>query len=191
MTDQKRVAIITGMGVLAANGIGRGAFGDALAESRSGIGEIVSFDASTLRRERAAEMPDFDENDFLRSPKNYLDRTSALAFAACEMAVRESDLALPDNPLEHGLAVGSMGGNLETLSAFHEKVREKGPRLASPFLFPHTYYNCTAGLLSIEYGLGGPHAQFCSGSAAGLEAVAHATECIERGRAEVMIAGGA
>ena len=190
MTNSAEIAVITGCGVVASNGLGREAFAEALAEGRSGIGEIVSFDAADPGRERAAEIPDFDENAFLRSPKNYLDRNSALAFAACEMAVCESGCAFPDAQREYGLSVGSMGGNLETLAAFHARVQEKGPRLASPFLFPHTYCNATAGLLSIEYGLGGPHAQFCSGSAAGLEAVAFAAECVERGRTHMMLAGG-
>ena len=182
--------VITGCGVVAPNGIGREAFGAALAEGRTGIGEIVSFDASDLGRERAAEIVDFDAEPFLRSPKNYLDRNSALAFAACEMAVRESVAALPDTDRGHGLSLGSAGGNLETLALFHANVRDKGPRFAPPFLFPHTYYNATAALLSMEYGLTGPHEQFCSGGCAGLEAVAFAAECVARGRADLIIAGG-
>lgn len=184
-------AVITGCGVVAANGIGAEAFADAVAQRRSGIGDLVSFDASDTGRERAAEIPGFDPAPFLRSPKNYLDRHSALSFAACEMAVRASGLALPDPSKGHGLSVGGMAGNMESLAAFYGKLREKGPRFAPPFLFPHTYYNTTSGLLSIEYGLNGPHAQFCSGGAAGLEAVAHAVQCVERGRAPGMIAGGA
>ena len=184
-------AVITGSGVVAPNGIGNAAFAEALAGGKSGIGDLVSFDASDTGRGRAAEIQDFDPAPFLRSPKNYLDRNSALAFAACEMAVRESGVALPDAPRGYGIAAGSMAGNLESLAAFYAKAREKGARFAPPFLFPHTYYNTTVGLLSIEYGLTGPHWQFCSGSAAGLEAVAFAAECVERGRAGLMLAGGA
>jgi 3-oxoacyl-(acyl-carrier-protein) synthase len=181
---------ITGCGVVASNGIGREAFAAAIREGRSGIGEIVSFDASDTGRERAAEIHGFSPDAWLRSPKNYLDRNSALAFAACEMAVRESGAVLPDMGRGYGIAVGTMSGNMESLGAFHSRVKEKGPKLAPPFLFPHTYYNTTLGLLSIEYGLNGPHNQFCSGGAAGLEAVAWAAECIALGRAPLMIAGG-
>jgi 3-oxoacyl-(acyl-carrier-protein) synthase len=184
-----RVAI-SGCGGVASNGIGREAFAEALREGRSGIGEIVSFDASDTGRERAAEIRDFSPEPYLRSPKNYLDRNSALAFAACEMAVRESGAELPDMAHGCGIAVGTMSGDVESLAAFHSRVREKGAKLAPPFLFPHTYYNTTLGLLSIEYGLNGPHNQFCSGGAAGLEAIAWAAECIALGRAPLMIAGG-
>ncbi len=182
--------VITGCGVLASNGIGREAFAAALAAGKSGIGDLVSFDASALGREKAAEIHGFDVAAYLRSPKNYLDRNSALAFAAAEMALRESALAVPDLAREYGLSVGSMGGNFASLALFHAKLAEKGPRFAPPFLFPHTYYNATAGLLSIEYGLSGPHGQFCSGPAAGMEALAYAVDCIRWGRTDAMIAGG-
>ena len=182
--------IITGCGVLASNGIGREAFAAALAEGKSGIGDLVSFDAAALGREKAAELHGFDVTGFLRSPKNYLDRNSALAFAAAEMALRESGLPVPDLAKGYGLSVGSMGGNFASLALFHAKLLEKGPRFAPPFLFPHTYYNTTAGLLSIEYGLSGPHGQFCSGPAAGMEALAYAVDCIRWGRTDAMLAGG-
>lgn len=183
-------AVITGMGVIAAIGIGREAFAAALREGRSGIGDLVSFDSSASGRERAAEIQNFSPEPYLRSPKNYLDRNSALAFAASEMAVRESGAKLPDIERGCGVSLGTMAGNMDSLVSFYAKLREKGPRLAPPFLFPHTYYNTTAGLLSIEYGLSGAHGQFCSGGAAGLEAVAFAAEAIERGRAPLMLAGG-
>lgn len=188
MTTRK--VAITGCGVVAPNGIGREVFAEAIREGRSGIGEIVSFDASDTGRSLAAEIHDFSPDAYLRSPKNYLDRNSALAFAACEMAIRESGVSLPELGRGYGIAVGSMSGNLESLWAFYSKVKEKGAKLAPPFLFPHTYYNTTAGLLSIEYGLNGPHNEFCSGAAAGLEAIAWAAECVTEGRAPMMIAGG-
>lgn len=186
-----REVVITGCGVVTANGIGREAFAEALLSGRTGIGDLTAFDASDTGRERAAEIASFDPAPYLRTPKNYLDRNSALAFAAAEMAVRESGLALPQMDRGFGVACGSMAGNVESLGAFCAKVAEKGPKLAPPFLFPHTYYNTTAGLLSIEYGLNGPHGQFCSGGAAGLEAILFAAECIARGRTEAMLAGGA
>ena len=187
----KKKIVITGCGVVASNGIGRDAFAEALGQGKSGLGELVSFDASDLGRERAGEIVGFEPEKYLRAPKNFLDRNSALAFAACEMAVQESGLELPDADKKYGISFGSMSGNMETLALFESNVRQKGPRLAPPFLFPHTYHNATAGLLSIEYGLGGPHEQFCSGGVAGMEAIASAVRHIAEGRTDVMIAGGA
>ena len=191
MTADSRAACITGLGVIAPNGVGREAFTAALAAGRSGIGDIVSFDPQHTGRERAAEIHDFDETPFLRSPKNYLDRNSALALAACEMAVRESSAPLPGALETTGVAFGSAAGNLHSLALFHQKVAEKGPRLAPPFLFPHAYHNTTPALLAIEYGLGGPHACFCSGGVSGLQAIACAADEVARQRADLMVAGGA
>jgi len=182
--------VITGLGVLAPNGIGREAFERALMEGRSGIGEVTSFDPCDIGRELAAEVAPFEESAYLRSPKNYLDRNSLLAFAACEMAVRESGATLPSTGREEGISLGTAVGNVESLAFFDAKLVEKGPRFAPPFLFPHTYFNTTVGLLAIEYGLGGPHGCFCTGGLAGLEAIAWAAECVRRGRAGLMIAGG-
>jgi len=191
-TDHDRSPVlIAGCGVVAANGIGRETFAKSLADGVSGIGDLVSFDASGWGRERAAEVLEFDVEPYLRSPKNYLDRNSALAFAACEMAVRESGLVFDKRDLRRGIALGSMGGSLHTLEAFAAVIAEKGPRLAPPFLFPHTYANATVGLLSIEYGLAGPHEQFCSGPAASLVAIGKAARLLAEGRADVMLAGGA
>ena len=129
-----RTVAVTGCGVVVPNGVGRSEFSAALREGRKSIGDLVSFDASDSGRERAAEILDFEAEPYLRSPKNYLDRNSALTFAACEMAVRESGLALDRPDPRHGVSLGSMAGNIETLALFHANVEEKGPRFAPPFL---------------------------------------------------------
>jgi len=190
MRGERRAVVISGFGVVTANAAGREDFAAALAAGKSGIGEIVSFDPEGTNRERAAEALDFDATPWLRSAKNYLDRNSALAFAACEMALRDAAADLPEDALSAGASLGSAGGNAESLALFHGQLMEKGPRLASPFLFPHSYMNTTAGLLSIEYGLRGPHWCFCSGGCAGLQALGHAADCVALGRGDLMIAGG-
>jgi len=182
--------VITGMGVVAPIGLGRDQFCRALLEGRSGIGEAVAFDTGTTGRRLAAEVAPFDESAFLRSPKNYLDRNSLLAMVACEMAVRSSAAALPSATRREGIAVGTAAGNVGSLAFFHAKTVEKGPRLAPPFIFPHTYLNTTVGLLAIEYGLGGPHGCFCTGGLAGLESVAWAVQQLRWSRSDLMVAGG-
>jgi 3-oxoacyl-(acyl-carrier-protein) synthase len=182
--------VITGMGVVSAIGIGLEEFSRSLEAGKSGIDEIVSFDPEGTGRERAAEIHEYDEAPYLRSPKNYLDRNSCLAFGACEMAIRQSGLELPRDDKSGGIVFGSAAGNLESLQTFNEKLVAKGPRFAPPFLFPHTYQNTTVGLLSMEYGLGGMHACPCSGGAAGLEAIAQAAGWIQEGRESMVLAGG-
>ena len=189
--SRERVAI-TGWGVVSAGGAGRRAFADFMVSGRSALGEVFSFDVEGLGSERAAEIEEFDVEPLLRSPKNFLDRNSQLAFGACEMAVRDAGMALPAQEGEHpGLAFGSGAANLATLAMFHRALVEKGPRLAPPFVFPHTYPNTTASLLSIEYGLSGPHMVFAGAGSAGAEALACGLRLIREGRARAVLAGGA
>jgi len=186
-----RKVAVTGRGVASALGVGWQEFAAAAREGRSGLGVVTGFDVEGLGCEQAAEMTRFDVAPFLRSPKNFLDRNSQLAFAACELAARDSGLALPPaDPGLAGLALGTGLGNLATLAMFREAVAAKGPKLAPPFVFPHTYLNTTASLLSIEYGLGGPHQCFVSGAAAGAQALAWAWRAIIGGHSGPIMAGG-
>ena len=188
----RRIMAITGWGVVCASGVGSAAFADAVATGGSSIGEVLSFDPDGLGFERAAEIEEFDVAPYLRSPKNFLDRNSQLAFAACEMAVRDSGVELPPTDDEKpGLSFGSGSCNLTTLAMFRDVLLSKGPKLVPPFVFPHTYPNTTASLLSIEYGLGGPHMAFTSGGAASGQALAYGGGLIREGRCDLLLAGGA
>jgi len=182
---------ITGMGVVSAIGVGRDKFAAALKARRCGISEVTGFDAEGCRCLLAAEVVDFDVEAFLESRKNYLDRNTELAFGAARLALDDSRLRISEENAERiGLSIGTAFGNVESVLTFHRQLVEKGARLVSPFIFPHTYNNTTASLLAIEYNLKGVHANFSSGSAAGAEAIAYAYENIKVGRADAILAGG-
>jgi 3-oxoacyl-[acyl-carrier-protein] synthase II len=184
--------VITGVGPVTAIGIGFADFSTALAAGRSGIGEVTGFDVEHCRCKLAAEIIEFGVKKFLASEKGYLDRNSALAFAATRLCLDDASFSVtPQQAQRIGLCFGTCFGNIETARAFHQKMVEKGPKLAPPFIFPHTYNNTTASLLAIEYGIKGPHANFSSGAAAGAEAIAYAVEDLRAGRADVILAGGA
>ena len=185
-----RIAI-TGLGVVSDIGIGREAFASALTAGRSGIGEVTAFDVEPCRSHRAAEIIDLDVNDYLESQKNYLDRHSELAFAAAKLALDDAALAPSAGPAPRfGICLGTVYGNVDTTHHFYDSLVEKSAKFVSPFLFQHTYSNTTASLLAIEYALQGVHANFCSGAAAGLEAVLYAADSLRLGRADAMLAGG-
>jgi len=183
--------VITGIGPVTAIGIGSSAFAKAVAERKSAIAEVTGFDVEHCRCQWAAEIVDFDVKTFLASEKGYLDRNSALALAAARLALDDAGLKIsPETAASIGLSLGTSFGNMETARAFYQKILEKGPKFAPPFIFPHTYNNTTASLLAIEHGIKGPHANFSSGSAAGAEAIAYAIQNLRTGRAQVMLAGG-
>jgi len=95
-----------------------------------------------------------------------------------------------DEPERVGLGVGTAWGNPNTMMAFYGRALDKGPKFAPPILFPHAYPNTTNSLLSIEYEIKGPNANFTSGATAGADAAAWARECLALGRADVMLVMG-
>lgn len=186
----KRVAI-TGLGPVAANGIGRESVFAAWAEGRSGIKDIASFDASAYPARRAGEIVGFQVGDYLESQKNYLDRASELAFAAMSLALEDADLDPKKvDGTTAGLLLGSAFGSLATMGLFFGDFLQKGPRLVKPVLFPHTYSNTAISLLAMEYNLSGYHANFASGAVSAACALVEGFDLIRQGRNPLVFAGG-
>lgn len=187
----ERVAV-TGIGPVTPVGIGRGTLDAALQQGACGIDEVTAFDVPEGGPTLAAEVVDLDVEEYLRSTKNYLDRNSELAFAACELAIRDSGLALEETDHERlGMCTGTEWANVQTLATFAAVLAEKGPRLAPPFLFPHLYPSTTSSLLSIEYGVRGANRNLAGFRTSGAEAIASAVDLILEERADVVLAGAA
>lgn len=188
---QDRQVVITGIGPVSAVGTGWEEFREGLIAGESGIHEISTFDPGDSGRKLAAEIEEFDVEEFLETPKAYLDPSAELAFAAMSLALENSDVDLDSLPPEQvGLALGSAFGSIETTATFFQDLLDKGPRFVKPFLFPHTYSNTPAGLISIEYGLTGWHSNFSSGSVSSILPIVEAFDRIRQGRESVCFAGG-
>jgi len=182
-----RIAI-TGIGVVSAIGCGRTEFRENLLE---GVGAIESTALPDGTLVEAALIKGFDLKNYVEAKKVYLDRNSALAMGATVLAMREAGCkAAPVNPARLGLSTATTFGNMATAAAFHQKLVEKGPRLAPPLIFPHAYANATNSLLSIEFGVRGPNCNFNSGFTAGAHAIAWAAGRLAEGRADAFLAGG-
>ncbi len=132
-------------------------------------------------------IPDFDLKDYPVAPKTYLDRASALALAACGLALQNAGLRGPLGD-EFGLCIGTQFGCVQTMGAFESKLSEAGAKTVSPLLFSHSGFNAPAAIISIEWGLRGHHAPFC-GARAGLDAVEAARDALLLGQAERMLCG--
>ncbi|NOZ20351.1 MAG: hypothetical protein GXP25_04595 [Planctomycetes bacterium] len=186
-----RRIVISGVGPVSAIGIGWEDFANAVRDGLCGIEEVTAFDVDGCRNHQAGEIIDLDVDGYLETEKNYLDRNSELAFAAAKLALNDAGFHPSEETADRvGLCLGTAYGNLDTQQSFYDLLVEKGPKFVSPFLFPHTYNNTSASLLAIEYSIRGVHANFCSGSAAGAEAILCAFDSLRLGRADVMLAGG-
>ena len=107
-----RRVVVTGLGVVAPNGIGKEAFWSACVNGRSGIGPIHSFDASAHPVSIAGEVPDFDVTPFLapgqRKTLKIMGRASRFGVAAAGMAVQDSGLELGrEDPERVGVVMGT------------------------------------------------------------------------------------
>ncbi|MFQ5808920.1 MAG: beta-ketoacyl-[acyl-carrier-protein] synthase family protein [Armatimonadota bacterium] len=183
--------VITGVGPISAIGIGREDFFAGLAEGRIGIRPAETVDTSELPSELAAECLDFFIEDYIESEKTYLDRTSAFALAGCQLAL--DDAGLDARAMDHeriGLSLGTGCGCMKTMHDYYARVAAKGPRFASSVLFPHSYANTPASLVSIEYRIMGPTNTVCTGAASALSAIAYAFDLLRHDRIDAMLAGG-
>lgn len=191
MTSRPRRVVITGIGPIAAVGIGREDFIAGLAEGREGRRPPSRIEAPADRLPQLAECLDFFVEDYLESEKTYLDRCSALLLGACALAFE--DAGLDWSALDHprvALSVGTAYGCLDSMHNVTARVQAKGLRFASPMIFTHSFANSPASLAAIEFGIQGPAATFCTGDTSSGAALQYALDLVARGRVDVALAGG-
>jgi len=188
---EKRRVVITGMGVVAPNGIGIDAFWDSLIHGRSGVRKITHFDASSYPCQVAAEVPDFDPTDYM-DPKTAkrLARFAQFALAASRMAIDDSKIDLDSvNPYEIGVIIGTgLAGNSYSENQ-HIIFIEKGLKRVSPFAAVMSCGHSAPGIISLELGIKGLNTTVSSGCNSGLDAIYLAYNSIRLGDAEIMLTG--
>lgn len=185
--------VITGMSVVSPIGIGMKSFEEALFEGKNGIGKITLFDASSYRSQIAGEIRDFNPGDCL-PPKQIrrMDRFTQMGMVAAEEAIKEAAISPKEEDLNKiGILVGSGVGGLKTIEKEQTILLEKGPQKVSPFLIPMLITDTISAQIAIKYGFSGPNFSISSACASGNHCIGEAFKIIQRGDAEVMIAGGA
>lgn len=185
-------AVITGMGVVSPLGSDLNTFWDRIKLGRSGIRRIQKFDPSGFESQIAGEVAEFDPDKYVaKKEQRRMDDFSLYAMAAAKMAVADSGLNLQaEAPERMGAVVGSGIGGLRTLQVQHSILREKGPSRCSPFMIPEMIINMAGGLIAIEYNLKGPNYAVVSACASATHSIGEALRLLQRGDADVMIAGG-
>lgn len=188
---EKRKVVITGMGVIAPNGIGLDNFWDSLIHGRSAVRKITHFDASSYPCQVAAEVLDFD-------PMNYMDpktakrlaRFAQFALTASKMAVEDSRLDLHSiDPNRIGVIIGTGIGGGDCSENQHIVFMEKGLNRVSPLSAVMICTHSAVGVISCELGLKGPNTTISSACNSGLDAMCSAYNAILLGDADIMVAG--
>ncbi|MGQ9645268.1 MAG: beta-ketoacyl-[acyl-carrier-protein] synthase family protein [Thermodesulfobacteriota bacterium] len=188
---EKRRVVITGMGVVAPNGIGIDNFWDSLVHGRSAIRKITHFDASTYPSQIAAEVRDFDPTDYM-DPKTAkrLGRFAQFALAAAKMGVEDSEIDFSrEDPYKIGVYVGTAIGGVDFIETQHTIFLEKGLKRVSPFTVISSSTHSASGIIACEYNLRGPNTTIASGCNSGLDAAYLAYNAIRLGDTDVMVLG--
>ena len=187
-----RRVVITGIGLVSPLGLDASSTWQGLLEGRSGISRIERFDVSRFSTTIAGEIKDFDPLNFVdRKNARKMDRFIAYAVAASDEAMRSSGLKIEGAlACRAGVFIGSGIGGFETIEREHEKFLRDGANRISPFFIPASIINEAAGQVSIRIGAAGPNSATCTACAAGCHAIGDSFKIIQRGAAEVMVAGG-
>ncbi|MFD7732140.1 beta-ketoacyl synthase N-terminal-like domain-containing protein [Kitasatospora phosalacinea] len=188
----QRCAVITGIGVVAPNGIGADDYWKALCEGRSALGPIDREGCENLPLRTAGLVRGFDAEEYVEA--RYLvqtDRFTHFAMAAAELAMADADLTdHPDDP--YGVAVvtaaGSGGGEFGQRELQH--LWAEGPHHVGPYQSIAWFYAASTGQISIRGGFKGPCGVVASDEAGGLDALAHAARAVARGT-DAVLAGAA
>jgi 3-oxoacyl-[acyl-carrier-protein] synthase II len=189
----KRRVVITGVGLITPLGNNTQETWQGLLDGRSGVGPITRFDASQFPTRIAAEVKNFDFAEFVEKKEiKKMDTFIHYALAASEHAMRDAGLT-PWAGAEGervGVIIGSGIGGFATIEAEHKVLLKQGPKRVSPFFIPSSIVNLAAGRVSMRFGARGPNSAPCTACSAGSHAVGDSFKIIERGDADVMIAGG-
>ncbi|MDD3158275.1 MAG: beta-ketoacyl-ACP synthase II [Anaeromusa sp.] len=190
-TTSKRV-VITGLGAITPVGNTAAEFWQSLTNGVSGIGPITRFDASDFTTRIAGEVKGFEPTQFIdKKEAKRMDRVTQFAVAATSMAIEDAALDLEKEDLERiGTVIGTGIGGIDTLHDQYKTLFDKGPGRVSPFFVPMMIANMPAGQTSIAFGLRGPSSCVVTACATGTNAVGDAFKIIQRGDADVMVAGG-
>ena len=189
----KRRVVITGMGVVASNGIGLNKFWDSLVNGRSGIGKITHFDASSYPSQIAGEVLDFDPTEYM-SPKSArrMDRFAQFSVAGTRMALDDAGIEISEKNSERiGISLGSALGGIPCAEAQHSIFLEKGLNRVDPLIAIKIFSGASTSQVSIEFGIMGHSNTIGGACAAGTDSVGYAFNAIKNNLADMMIAGGA
>lgn len=190
-----RRIVITGMGAISPLGNTAAETWAAMKEGRSGIAIIENIDTTPFPVHFAGEVKNFDPSPyFKKDPKavRRCDRFELLAMAAGTMAMEDAGLdpeKLDKNRV--GVMIGSGIGGLGIHSSNCEVMVTSGPRRVSPFCIPYMITNMASGMLSMEYGFGGPNMSISTACATSNHCIGEAWRIMKFGDADVMICGGA
>ncbi|MGQ9654642.1 MAG: beta-ketoacyl synthase N-terminal-like domain-containing protein, partial [Thermodesulfobacteriota bacterium] len=188
----RRVAV-TGVGAVTPLGNDVSGFWQGLLEGRSGIDRITRFDTTEFRTKIAGEIRGFD-------PLLYMDRKQAkrtdffiqYAVAASRMAIQDAMIDMDaEDAFRVGVIIGTAIGGISHIEQTHSQFLESGPKKISPLFLISIICNMASGQVALNLGAKGFSTCVVTACASGAHAIGDAFKAVQRGDADIMIAGGA
>jgi 3-oxoacyl-(acyl-carrier-protein) synthase len=193
--------VITGMGIISPYGVGPEILWEKLLAGENGLSELTNFDTSHIRCRVGGQLIDFQPDAYV-SPRltRKIDRFSTFGLVASQLALRDAGLLVEGKkPVwsqqeqggdRVGITVGNNLGGWEFAERELRNLWKLGPREVSPYMATAWFPAAVQGNISIYFGIKGIGRTFLSDRASGALAIMHAADCLQRGRADIMLAGG-
>lgn len=187
-----RRVVVTGLGAVTPIGNNVDDFWTSVKAGKIGFDHITKFDTTDYKCHIAAELKDFNPQDFMdRKAAKRMEPFSQYAVAAAKQAIDDSGFDIEkEDPYMVGCAIGSGIGSLQAMERETQKLYEKGPNRVNPLLVPLMICNMAAGNVSIQFGLKGKSINDVTACATGTNTIGEAYRSIQYGEADVMVAGG-
>ena len=188
----ERRVVITGLGAVTPIGNNTNDFWEGIKEGKCGIDEITRFDVTNFKVKLAAELKDFNAEDYFdRREAKRLDRFSQYAMVAAREAWNDSGLDKETENMERvGIIIGSGIGGIGTTEEEHEKYMTKGPDRVSPMYIPMGIPNMATGNVAIDIGAKGESISMVTACASGTHSIGESFRMIKHGYQDVVLAGG-
>ena len=188
----KRRVVVTGIGTINPMGDSAAALWEKVSRAESAVGPITHFDAADYKTRFAAEVKAYDpEAEFGRREARRLSRVSQFALTAAARALEDAALTIDDDNRDRiGVVVGSGMGSLEPITETALTLDKRGPGRVSPFFVPMMLADTPAAMISIAHGVRGPNMSVATACATGNDAIGQGGKLVERGAADVVLAGG-
>jgi len=187
-----RQIVITGLGVIAPNGLGKDEFWQALKEGRTGIKSIKRFDTSEFKCKLAGEIQNFKPDAFLGTKGlRDLERTSRLLCSAAKLAIEDSGLNIDnDNTDDIGVCTGTTLSSIWNVAEFNKGAIHDGPRFTDAALFPGMVMNAASSQVSIRFNIQGFNTTISTGYSSSIDALKYAIDFIKMRRIKAVLVGG-
>jgi 3-oxoacyl-[acyl-carrier-protein] synthase II len=188
----ERRVVVTGLGLICGVGNTAPEVWDGILAGKSGMAEITAFDLTGHPVRFAAEVKNFDPLKFVdKKEARKMGRFIHFALAASDEAMKHSGLNVTDEIADRvGVHIGSGIGGFDVIEREHSAMLAGGPRKISPFFIPGSIVNLAAGHVSIRFKAKGPNEATATACTTSAHSIGDAYRIIQRGDADVMIAGG-